>query len=106
MPSKFAGHTKGPLLAADDCGMRADGKSTGYAAVFDRGGHKLAVVFSGDAPLFAAAPDLLAACEAMRTALTHIVNDSPSPGEDAELTAAGYNKACAAITLADRVLGK
>ena len=45
------------------------------------------------APLFAASKDLLAALE-------RIVNDAPSPGEDAQLTAAGYNQACAAITKA------
>lgn len=37
--------------------------------------------------------DLLAALE-------FIVNDVPAPGEDAELTAVGYNMACAAIAKA------
>ncbi len=30
-------------------------------------------------------------------ALEYIVNDVPAPGEDARLTAEGYNKACEAI---------
>lgn len=46
-----------------------------------------------NARLIAAAPDLL-------EALLHIVNDTPEPGEDAELTVIGYNKACAAIAKA------
>ena len=40
------------------------------------------------------------ACNAygdLLAALEFIVNDIPSPGENAELTAAGYNMACAAI---------
>lgn len=43
-----------------------------------------------NARLLAAAPDLLAALE-------FIVNDVPEPGEDAQLTTDGYNRACAAI---------
>ena len=34
-------------------------------------------------------------------ALQHIVNDTPAPGEDAELTTEGYNKACEAIAFAN-----
>mgnify|MGYP001571482384 CR=1 FL=1 len=45
-----------------------------------------------NARLLAAAPDLLAA-------LKFIVNDA-EPGEDAQLTRAGYNMACAAIARA------
>lgn len=37
---------------------------------------------------------------ALLEALEFIVNDVPKPGEDAELTATGYNMACAAIALA------
>lgn len=43
-----------------------------------------------------AAPDLLEALE-------FIVSDYPEPGEDAELTVNGYNKACKAIAKAKEV---
>lgn len=33
-------------------------------------------------------------------ALEFIVNDTPEPGEDAQLTVEGYNKACAALAAA------
>lgn len=36
-------------------------------------------------------------CSELLTALEFIVNDVPEPGEDARLTAKGYNMACAAI---------
>lgn len=38
--------------------------------------------------------------EALVGALEFIVNDCPEPGEDAQLTPAGYNRACAAIAIA------
>jgi hypothetical protein len=47
------------------------------------------LVAEANAQLIAAAPELL-------EALQFIVNDA-EPGEDAQLTTAGYNRACAAI---------
>jgi hypothetical protein len=35
--------------------------------------------------------------EELEAALRFIVNDVPAPGEDAELTTKGYNRACAAL---------
>lgn len=43
---------------------------------------------------------LISAASDMLAALKRIVNDSPEPGEDAVLTAEGYNQACAAIAKA------
>ncbi len=44
--------------------------------------------------------NMISASRDMLDALERIVNDSPSPGEDAVLTAEGYNQACAAIAKA------
>lgn len=38
-----------------------------------------------------------AEAQVLREALHFIVNDTPTPGEDAQLTVEGYNRACAAL---------
>lgn len=80
-------HTPGPWTVGDTPAIVYDDNACEVAmATFNQES------FEANARLIAAAPELLAALE-------FIVNDA-EPGEDARLTANGYNRACAAIAKA------
>lgn len=53
----MSAHTPGPWQVDADCG------DSGHDVIYDAQGRKLALVFSVDAALIAAAPDLLAAAK-------------------------------------------
>lgn len=86
-------HTPGPWgIDRDDRGViDSIGPVTWWAKYAADGGLDAS---DADARLIAAAPELL-------EALLYIVNDTPTPGGDAELTAEGYNRACAVIAKAE-----
>jgi len=73
-----------------------------YAASIARTAFRWLCRVNGDTPeqcranayLIAAAPELLEAA-------LYVVDDTPTPGEDAELTVEGYNRLCAAIAKAE-----
>lgn len=93
MPSKFAGHTPGPWRVGD-AGMTVFGPPQGLPPLIlaSRGKHTPKV----NMELMAAAPDLLAACEAMRGALIFVA--------DMKLDATTAREVESALALADRVL--
>jgi len=79
--------------------------SGGQTAVYDDTGYDICICYERDEGMGGANAEFIArACNChddLLAALEFIVNDVPAPGEDAQLTAKGYNIACAAIAKAE-----
>jgi len=94
-------HGEGPVIENEDGIRLAEVQPQVPRVEYDKGNTdrtlaiwKLEAI--QNAALMTAAPELL-------EALQYIINDCPEPGEDAQLTAKGYNIACEAIRKATSI---